>query len=73
MSVDPDGADLPRPPREGLDGVEDVFVYEPGLPGSGPDYLTVSKDMLLDAAGRLVPIMAWNGSDWVRVSPDWRP
>jgi hypothetical protein len=72
--VDPSGAALPRPPEAGLDGVEDVFVFEPGFePEWASGYFTVTRDMLIDSGGRMVPKMVWNGSDWVTVSGDWRP
>jgi hypothetical protein len=72
--VDPDGADLPRPPRWGLDGVEDVFVFEPRYePDWVSDHETVTRDMLLDSAGRLIPLKIWDGGDWVSVTPDWVP
>jgi hypothetical protein len=72
--MDPTGSDLPRPPKVGLDGPEDVFVFEPGYePAWASGHITVTRDMLIDSAGRMVPLMVWNGDDWVPVSADWRP
>ena len=72
--MDADGADLPCPPVEGLDGVEDVFVFEPGYePEWLSDHVTVTRDMLVDSAGRLVPLKVWDGREWVAVTPDWLP
>jgi hypothetical protein len=72
--VDADGADLPRPSQMGLDGVEEVFVFDPGYaPKRASEHVTVTRDELLDSAGRMVPLKVWDGGAWVAVASDWVP
>jgi hypothetical protein len=72
--VDAAGADLPRPPQWGPDGVEDVFAFDPGYaPEWTSEHVTVTRDELLDSAGRMVPLKVWDGVDWVAVASDWVP
>jgi hypothetical protein len=49
-------------------------VFEPGHePEWLSDHVTVTRDMLVDSAGRMIPLKVWDGREWVAVTPDWLP